>query len=404
MAENKQSNSNEGEKPYDRNVEDKVALGTGTFATLIDKKFFSKFWEIKLRLQFTGWLQYIPLSMVSIVFIALATFAYLLKIGIGVFLFGAIGIILFSIILFDLITVKFHFHPQEKLPHPKDDLDFYGIMRARHSCRSFQIRKLTQKDHDELLKSIQFHSKSSFSGQSSVRFEYLSAPLTVWPVVNATEFLVAIAPKEYNRLDILDVGHNLQKIVIDATRLGLGTCWIGPGVDHSSVIAQLGNRYDPDKDHIICVCAVGYPSKYIPVFVRIFNHQFLNRLPLNTLFFSDERFEKPLNVETSPFNRFDRNYEVCQWAPSSYNGQTTRCVALTDKGGSLFKRMDFYATTKSRYYAPIAVGIWCANWELGCEELGITGHFKVLPEMAKNGEKTIAAGFPIRYDISWLPD
>ena len=32
MTENKQSNSNEGEKPYDRSVEDKVALGTGTFA------------------------------------------------------------------------------------------------------------------------------------------------------------------------------------------------------------------------------------------------------------------------------------------------------------------------------------------------------------------------------------
>jgi hypothetical protein len=225
----------------------------------------------------------------------------------------------------------------------------------------------------------------------------------VWPTVNATEFLVAIAPKEYDRFAVIDIGRILQKIVMDATRMGLGTCWIGPGADHISIMQNLGDRFDSEKDHIICVCAVGYKSSYIPIFLRIFNAQFKRRFPLSELFFVDAGFEQPLDLDTAPFNRFWRNYEICQWAPSSYNGQTTRCVANTEENGDL-KSFDFYATTASRYYAPVAVGIWCANWELGCEALGIQGHFAELAagERGIQDKKTMAQ-LP-RYDVSWVLD
>jgi hypothetical protein len=248
--------------------------------------------------------------------------------------------------------------------------------------------------------SVQLHSAASTIGKSPVRFEYVSAPLTVWPTVNATEFLVAIAPKEYKRLAVIDVGRSLQKIVMDATRMGLATCWIGPGADQASVAQHLGDRFKPDQDHIICVCAVGYKSNYIPIFLRIFNAQFKRRLPLSKLFFADAGFEKTLNLDAVPFNRFGRTYEICQWAPSSYNGQTTRGVAITERSGEdmELKRFDFYATTASRYYAPVAVGIWCANWEMGCEALGIHGHFDV-----GSADENTSPSLP-RYDLSWVLD
>jgi hypothetical protein len=68
------------------------------------------------------------------------------------------------------------------------------------------------------------------------------------------------------------------------------------------------------------------------------------------------------------------------------------------------KSFDFYATTASRYYAPVAVGIWCANWELGCEALGIQGHFAELAagERCIQDKKTMAQ-LP-RYDVSWVLD
>jgi hypothetical protein len=369
---------------------------------------FAVIWRVKLRLQFTGWLQYIPFAVLSLTFFLVAGLVHLMGSLQVADVFVFIGTLLLLILFFDLTTVKFRIRFHESLPKRQDDLGKFDLMRSRRSCRSFQTRKLTTADYNELMGYMRLYSESPMIGKSPVRFEYVSAPLSVWPTVNATEFLVAIAPSEYSRLAVIDVGRTLQEIVIDATRMGLATCWIGPGANQASVARHLGDRFNPEADHIICVCAVGYKSWYITMFLRIFNLQFRRRLPLSSLFFADQQFEEPLDVEAYPYNRFGRTYEVCQWSPSSYNGQTTRCVAVTKRNDSdepRLERFDFYATTESRYYAAVAVGIWCADWEMGCEALGIQGHFAVLPAVQrgiKNDEKT-RSELP-NYDVSWVLD
>ncbi len=62
-----------------------------------------------------------------------------------------------------------------------------------------------------------------------------------------------------------------------------------------------------------------------------------------------------------------------------YDGQTTLAVV---KAGDGVERLDFVTTTSSRCYAPVALGIWVANWEFGCEALGIHGRTTVLPPPA----------------------
>lgn len=360
----------------------------------------------KMRLQFTGWLQYILPVPFMLVFFLIAGIAHLLggtQVANGFAILGSLLLIIFT---FDLITVKFRLRFPERLPRRKDDLDLFDLMRARRSCRSFQTRKLASADYNELMESVQCHSKALMLGQSPVRFEYISAPLTVWPTVNASEFLVAIAPKEYDRTAVIDVGRSLQKIVMDATRMGLGTCWIGPGADHASIMRDLGDRFDPEKDHIICVCAVGYKSRYIPLFIHIFNAQFYRRLPLSELFFADVGLEQPLDIDAPPFKCFGRTFEICQWAPSSYNGQTTRGVAVMDGDADApcLERFDFYQTTESRYYAPVAAGIWCSNWEMGCKALGIHGHATALSAKERGPHaETFLLPLP-RYDVSWVLD
>ena len=363
------------------------------------RNLFTRVWQTKLRLQFTGWLQYVPPLVVILVFFLIAGIAHLLggtQVAMG---FTFAGYLLLAVEIFDLITVKFRVRPPERLPKRKDDLGLFDLMRSRRSCRSFQTRKLTEADQAELMESVQRHMKEAKLGKSQVRFEYISEHLTVWPTVNASEFLVAIAPLEYDRLAVMDVGRILQKIVMDATRMGLGTCWIGPGADHKSIMNHLGDRFDPKKDHIICVCAIGYKSSFIPIFIRAFNAQFYRRRPLDALFFGDPQMKEPLNMDAYPFNKFGRTFEICQWSPSSYNGQTTRCVAVNDKKG--LERFDFYAVTASRYYAAVATGIWCANWEMGCDSLGIHGHFAILSAEEKGVPEK--EDLP-RYDISWVLD
>jgi hypothetical protein len=351
----------------------------------------------KMKLQFTGWLQYLIPVPATLTLFLVAGFVYLIGFHSTASVIVWLPLLLSAIILFDLITCRFRIRLPEPLLKPLTDDDVFTIMRERRSCRSYQVRKLTTADSQALAKSIRAHLNEPQLGDAPIRLEWVEAPITVWPVVNACHFLVAIAPAEYNRTSILDIGRTLQKIVIDATRMGLGTCWIGPGADHDSVKSHLGERFDEDKDAIICLCAVGYRSRYTSLFIRIFNAQFHKRLPLSELFFKDAEMTRSLDTTIEPWSNYERCFESCQWAPSSYNGQTTRCVVKKTDQSFQF---DFHTITSSRYYAAVAIGIWCGNWEVGCEALGIKGSFSQSAQLNSEGSKS-DNGLP-HYDISWV--
>ncbi len=363
-------------------------------------------WRLKLRLQFTGWLQYLPVAAASALFLILAGAGSL----VGVWRVAlvrvpaGVAVVLLLLTAFDLLTVKAGVRPFEPAPTPAGDVDAFDLMRSRRACRSFRSTDLTAEHRAALMASVaEWSGRDELIGDRPVRFEYVSGRLTVWPVVGAHEFLVAIAPREYDRLAVVDVGRSLQRVVLDAISMGLATCWIGPGADHDSIVAHLGDRFDPRTDHVICVCAVGYRSRYLPVVTRLIGVVQHRRLPLSELFFADQGLRTPLDVGRRPFSRFGRSYEVCQWSPSSYNSQTTRCVGVAEPaaGGVRAARFDFYAATASRYYAAVALGIWCADWEAGCEALGIPGHFAVLSAVARGARE---AQGPPHYDVSWVVD
>ncbi len=138
---------------------------------------------------------------------------------------------------------------------------------------------------------------------------------------------------------------------------------------------------------------------YKLLMIRLVRRLQYRRLPLSDLFFFDHSFTTPLDTKSKSISYYGRCYEVCQWSPSSFNGQTTRCVAITEKVENRDRliRFDFFTATTSRYYAAVALGIWCANWETGCTALNKTGHFEILsPEECDDEE---FSSLP-HYDIS----
>ena len=94
-----------------------------------------------------------------------------------------------------------------------------------------------------------------------------------------------------------------------------------------------------------------------------------------------------------PSTNSDVPTKAANGRPPPINGQTTRCAAVSDENSDL-QGFDFYAATASQYYAPVALGIWAANWELGTTALGLDGHFVV--RSGGTGES-----LP-RYDLSWF--
>lgn len=257
-----------------------------------------------------------------------------------------------------------------------------------------------ENDKDEILQIARIEAKKTFA-TAPIRFEYVDSPIQAWPTVNAREFLVAIGPAEYNRTSIIDIGHSLEAVVLHATKLGLGTCWIGPGADQDSIISALNKTgsFDEKKDHVICVCAIGYKSMYAPLFIRlIVDFMSYARKPCDELFFADHEFKTSLDTKKYPFSKFEKCYEAARWSPSSFNAQPTRCVGVQlDRDRA---RFDFFSSIKSRYYAPIATGIWLRHWEAACEDIGIKGSFVILADK----ELYIKDDLPPIYEMSWIQE
>ena len=357
-------------------------------------------WQLKLKLQFTGWLQYlIPAIQATFVMLPLAGLEYFLF-HTTTRIFLTLASLLYVITILDIVTIKYDYRPRESIPTKFDDTSTnYEITQQRTSCRSFQTRPLTKDHRREILNVADESMKSTnrIFPNEKVRLEYIEAPLTVWPAVNARQFFVAIAPSQpYSKTAILDLGRSLQRVVFHATRMGLGTLWIGPGADHDSIIQALGNNdnYDPNKDHIICVCAIGYKSAFVPLGIRLLTSTMhRSRLPLKQLFFRDNECQQSLEILKK--NEEEDLYllmKACQSSPSSYNAQTTRSSvstqltyngdAATQNKLTMIRQFDFYRSLNSKYYATIAVGIWLANFEYVCQQLGskYNGRFVIIQQ------------------------
>ncbi len=348
--------------------------------------------KLKKKLMFTGWLQYLPPGIISLFFYLCAMAAIPVHSLFLIILLLTMGTVSAALFLKDLYIVKWGHHKIEPLPEKPENLTSFEILMKRRSCRSFQLRNLEEEDLRNLLDIIKMEEKPP------IRVEYIHAPLRVWPVVNAREFLILLGPGPYNREEIIQGGQVMQRVVNKATLSGLDTCWIGRGADVQSIQSHMGNRFNPEKDHILAICAIGYRSRYKPLMIRVMHHYLHRRHHLSYLFYTDSYLDGPLPVDKDPYSRFRQAFDFCRWAPSSLNSQTTRSAArLEGNKPEKLIGFDFFTLTDSHFYTPLALGIWCANWEMSCELLGIEGEFTVMeaPEMRQLPE------YSVHYDITW---
>lgn len=373
-------------QPRGNNVDDLAVPGTAAapMRALV---------RLKERLQFSGWLQYLlPVTL-----------------GLGLMGVGALGALIWPspwwlvpgglLVLrgvADILILKLRVIPLPRRGLRPVKGDAFAVMRARRACRSFEPRRMDEADADFVRARVEAHTETgqpaALTGMP-IRAEFVDAPLTVWPVVGAQQFLAVLGPADYDRLAVIEAGRALQHVVLDLTARGLATCWIGPGADRLSVIEALGDRFDDRRDHLLCVIAIGYASHWMPLIARGMRLAMHRRKPLADLVFEGAP-GVPARLDRAPLKRFAKVFAACRYAPSSYNSQTTRAVVRV-KDKSLIQ-VSFCAEEGSRYYAPLAEGIWCADWARGVEALGVPGRWLALSEPR-------AIGGGLVEDIVWTP-
>ena len=146
-------------------------------------------------------------------------------------------------------------------------------IRKRYSCRAYQDRKIEREKLDTIFEAARL--APSARNTQDWRFVVVSdeetkrqvAATTNRPAVfeKAGAIIVACSNSDYvmrcgQAIAPIDVAIALEHICLQATELGLGTCWIG-SFDPAKV-AQILNI--PDNIAIIELMAVGYPADSKP--------------------------------------------------------------------------------------------------------------------------------------------
>jgi hypothetical protein len=195
-----------------------------------------------------------------------------------------------------------------------------------------------------------------------------------------------------------DFGYTVERIILGATDLGLGTCWLGGTFSKSSFSKKISLQ---TGETIPAVIAIGYAAdkrRYFDSFVRR-RAGSDHRLPWQELFFNSD-FGNPLSqAEAGDFSPF---LEAVRLAPSASNNQPWRIV----KDGSLWHfylhRTKGYGERNQKLFKlvdlqRVDMGIAMCHFDLTAREAGFRGQWVFSDPM-------IELRSPLReYIVSWEP-
>lgn len=175
-----------------------------------------------------------------------------------------------------------------------------------------------------------------------------------------------------------DFGYLLELLILKATDLGLGTCWLGGTFDRSAFARAIGLR----KDELLpAVTPVGLSAERRDLLEQVirFGAGSARRRPWAVLFF-DGRWSEPLGAaEAGPYAG---PLEALRLAPSASNRQPWRILRQERDGPfHLFlRRTPGYGLAAGSDLQRLDMGIAMAHFDLAAAEDGLRGAWTRLEE------------------------
>lgn len=242
-------------------------------------------------------------------------------------------------------------------------MDIIDTIKRRKSVRSYTGTPLNSIQIDSINKAIAA-AKSPFGGEYIIKLASVGAgetfkPSTYGVIAGAKDFLLLGINDTEN--SALSAGFAMEQVVLAATELGLGTCWIA-ATFKKSIFEQVAAF--PETTPLKIISPIGDPAtkkKFLEKVTRLVVNA-NNRKPFNQLFFCDD-FTKPLDEA----NQFGQPLEMMRLAPSSTNSQPWRALVTDD-------RIDFYYKSRG-IVSVLDMGIGLCHFSLTADQLGIKGKF-----------------------------
>jgi len=290
----------------------------------------------------------------------------------------------------------------------KTNTTYRATIRARKSCRTFNQEYLTPSDKKELEEFIANITDANINAANTDSNLFVlekregekKMTLDYGVIKGHNTYILGIVKD--NPVARLYYGYHMEKVVLKATEMGIGSCWIGY-FDHSYF-----NDLDIKEGYKIPgVVVIGYPVDNITLpqrFLR-FTANASHRLPWEKLFF-DYRTKAPLSSQT--VGQYAESLEMVRLGPSSSNSQPWRVYF-----DELAQEFHFFKKPKNRVYEAMGMheldlGIAMAHFELTSQENGLAGSWVIHSE-AKAGKNKVELvkqqNIPfvddLQYVISW---
>jgi nitroreductase len=280
------------------------------------------------------------------------------------------------------------------------------IIRKRHSCRTYSTRPV-EKDLIDQLEQLLADSPAGPFG-SRPRFELITATdedrdalkdLGTYGLIKDPAGFILSAVKQSPR-DLEDFGYAMERIILYATDLGLGTCWLGGSFTKST----FAEKISADEDETMpAVASIGHMAPKMSMVEKVmrWGAGAKNRKHWKDLFFNNG-FNGSLSPEDT--GKWAQPLEMVRIAPSASNRQPWRIVRE-----STTRRFHFYLQRTKRYQTRnkmlfgmadlqrVDMGIAMCHFEMTCNDSGLSGKWSFdEPDIGKLPESTA-------YVASWQP-
>ena len=258
------------------------------------------------------------------------------------------------------------------------------LLRERFSCRSYLPRPIDDATRSRLRDLLEGLGPGPFG--SPIRLALVAATGedaralkglgTYGTIRNPQGFIVGVAGP--GPMSLEDFGHVMERAVLEATDIGLGTCWLG-GFFRKSRFAEKAGLAAGET--IPAVVSLGYcadEARSGGLFGRISRRS--SRLPAAALFFSGS-FERAMPAAEA--GRLSPALESVRLAPSASNKQPWRVVRQDGRWHFFLRRTKGYATNPLRKLhgeadlQRIDLGIAMCHFELAARETGTAGAWEL---------------------------
>jgi len=257
-------------------------------------------------------------------------------------------------------------------------------IRERHSTRRYTERAVPESVLSDLQASAR---RAMHLRRPGARVARVDGPERVARILSrfagmyglvegAPHLLVGLLEEETDPAKI-DLGYALEQVVLEATRLGLATCWITGTFHPGRAAAELDIE---SEEAVAAVVALGYPR--LDPLARLHDTVIRglagahDRLPLEKIVFA-ERWGQPWSPEgADPILR--EVLECARLAPSATNRQPWRFVVSAAEGQGPIPLLLLGLTRR----APIDAGIVMSHVKLVAEEQGYVGAWRLCWEDA----------------------